>query len=98
MQKYFNLEGTSTRSEYWEIQLLTCLVLFIASSMLLSAELIVLGYLLMLAACWCNVATTVRRIRDSGNSLWWILVYVVPYISFIALVVFGVLETKTEAE
>lgn len=95
MQKYFNFEGTSTRSEFWAMQLIAGLVLFMAFIML-AAEAIVLGLPLMFAACWYNLATTVRRIRDSGNNVWWILVYAVPYISFIALFVFGILETKKE--
>ena len=93
MEKYFKFEGTSTRSEYWAMQLLAGIA-FLMGFLLMASEVIVLGFLLFFAACWYNLATTVRRIRDSGNNVWWILVYALPYISFIALLVFGILETK----
>ena len=93
MEKYFKFDGTATRSEYWAMQLLAGLALFMGFVLMLS-EVIILGFPLFFAACWYNLATTVRRIRDSGNNVWWIIVYAVPYISFIAMVVFGILETK----
>jgi len=41
-----------------------------------------------------QVAITVRRIHDTGNSGWLYLLTMLPYIGFIAWVIFGVMETE----
>lgn len=90
MTKYFSFEGTAKRSEYWAM-ILVCVVVSVVIGMLMEAS-VAFGVLL-LGVLWYQLATIVRRIRDTGNNVWWVLVFLLPVVSAIAAIVFGVLKS-----
>lgn len=100
MKKYFDFNGTATRSEYWAMQLLAILGVFLTFFLMgMGVHLpvfLVPALALGIATLWYSLSTTVRRIRDSGNNIWWILTIFIPYVSIIPAIVFGVLPTHKE--
>jgi len=43
------------------------------------------GMIILALAAWSLVATTVKRWRDTGHSMWWILTLIIPYISVVTM-------------
>lgn len=109
IKKYFSLEGTASRQEYWAIILisyfiltffgsLTSLFLFIPSWLIL--RLLVGSFMLALFAglLYLMFATTFRRCKDIGINSWFALVLLIPTINIIAIIVFGLLPTEKTNE
>jgi uncharacterized membrane protein YhaH (DUF805 family) len=100
MKQYFNFSGTATRSEYWAMILLSfagMVLMFMMMGMAPAFPLLLLvAFVLGIAVLWYNISTTVRRIRDTGNNTWWILSVFIPYVSFVAIIAWGVIESKKE--
>lgn len=90
-----DLNGRSSRSEYWYYQLFLLMVLGIISLFgLLFADsesyfatfLLVVGILSMIVLGPANICVTVRRLHDVNRSGWFIWLNLIPYIgSFILL-------------
>jgi uncharacterized membrane protein YhaH (DUF805 family) len=55
----------------------------------------ILGGLYMLAVFIPSLAVTVRRLHDSGNSGWFILFELIPYVGGIVLFVFTLLDSQS---
>ena len=49
------------------------------------------AFVIVLGACWVQLATVARRCRDAGITAWWCLATFVPWVSYVALIVFGCL-------
>lgn len=105
--KYITTEGTATRSEYWGVYLSTWLILAVVTLLFFLLTLtgmagIVIGSTLMVITAmlltWAMIATSIRRCRDAGINPWFTLSFLVPYINFIAFIVFGVLNTDKDVE
>lgn len=106
-KKYFSFNGTSTRSEFWAVQLLT-LVLTMVSTLLVGiispafgldfqgpiALLMIMA--ILLSAINLHIATTCRRLRDAGVSPWFTLCLLIPYIGFIVFIIFGMLDSESK--
>ena len=92
MKEYFDFNGTAKRSEYWAMIVVGTLAYLVGVSMIETLPFVALA--LMVLVVWYALATTVRRVRDSGNSLWWLLALLVPGVGTIASVVFGLLPTQ----
>lgn len=99
MLKYFTLYGTTQRTEYWltSIAIMVCMSIMIMTVMSVEALLAPVGFLIG-AAVWVGAAVTVKRVRDTGCSGWFFLLYsilaLVPYIGFVAQVVWMCLPTN----
>jgi uncharacterized membrane protein YhaH (DUF805 family) len=89
----FDFNGVAKRQEYWAV-LIGSIVAFLF--VLVGIEAAPLFGLLAFPLLWILLATTVRRLRDAGLNVWWVLVIFIPYVSFVAHIVFGVLATKEE--
>lgn len=102
--KYFEFIGTSSRSEYWAINLISYLVFlpillivgFIVSvggftGVIVGLLLIFLGGI---AITWLALAVTVRRCRDAGLNPWFTLTVLLPYIAVIPIIIFGCIPKK----
>lgn len=107
LQKYFSVIGTSTRSEYWGTLIIsTAVALALAFVYGVLAELVgiydgtdvVVTTAIGLANLWIWIATTIRRCSDAKINTWFSVLICVPYISFIAIVVFGCLPTVKQGE
>lgn len=92
IKKYFTFSGRATRSEFWWFHLFTSLVVY--GSIFLGIWLypnnpeIVFGIcgVLTLLLIIPNLSVNVRRLHDVGNSGWFLLIGLIPYIgAFILL-------------
>ena len=96
MQQYFNFNGTAKRQEYWAVLIISILLLIVGMVLVeggsAAAALIALGALF--ASLWLLLATTIRRLRDADLNTWWAILIFVPYVSFVAHIVFGVVGSK----
>lgn len=95
MNKYFSFNGIAARQEYWAMIVLT-FVSTISSFVMLgtgSTFLILMAFILAIATIWYNLATSVRRIRDSGQNVLWIIGFFLPYLGFLVMLAFGFLES-----
>jgi uncharacterized membrane protein YhaH (DUF805 family) len=101
MGRFFSFNGFTPRSEYWAIIVILLVVGYIlgmgAGAMIFIDETFFPGLILLLGlivvSVWLSLATTARRCRDAGISPYWCLVMLIPYVSFIATIVFGIIPT-----
>lgn len=42
----------------------------------------------------CLISTYTRRLMDAGYSRWWAIIMFIPYISWVAIIILGTLESK----
>ena len=103
MNKYLGFAGTATRSEYWGVYLVSCVILMLAvlffSLIALSGQAgVLLGAFALIVVfvinVWLMLATTIRRCHDAGINPWFTVLLLVPYIDFIVFIVFGCLSTE----
>ena len=94
MKEYFNFDGTANRSQYWAMIIIGTIGYIIGEALL--ATMPWLSLIVMVTVLWYALATTARRIRDTGNSLWWIAGLIIPIVGTIVTVVFGCLPTKEQ--
>jgi uncharacterized membrane protein YhaH (DUF805 family) len=61
---------------------------------------IVLGVLIMMVfgviTIWLDLATAVRRCRDAGINPWFVLTILIPYLGWIAVIVFGCIASESK--
>jgi uncharacterized membrane protein YhaH (DUF805 family) len=88
--KYADFTGTASRFEYWWLFLALVLILAVAQLINDSAYKIVSVIILLPL-----LAAGTRRLRDTGRSGWWQLLFIVPF-GFV--VVFFLLAIKGQAE
>ena len=84
---YVNFNGRASRQEYWMFFLFNLIFLFIAISVDGYLGLGFLTILYYLAVFSPTIAVMVRRLLDIGNSGWWILISLIPFIGSIWLIV-----------
>ena len=98
MQKYFNFNGTAKRQEYWAVVLLSILALLVGTVIVEGGSALagLVALIILVGALWVLLATTARRLRDAGLNMFWIILIVVPYVSLIATIVFGVVKSKED--
>lgn len=89
LNNYANFNDRSSRSEFWWWTLaymIAYVAIYMVGSILGMGEL--LGGVLALGLLVPNVAVAVRRFHDIGKSGWWVLIFIIPLIGFIALLYF----------
>lgn len=100
LKKYAVFEGRASRTEYWMYFLFTVIVsiiLGILDSILgtrSSYGLGLLGSLYSLAVLLPGLGVTIRRLHDTGRSGWWFLIVLVPFVGWIVLLVFMILDSQ----
>jgi uncharacterized membrane protein YhaH (DUF805 family) len=96
VKDYFKFDGTAKRQEYWAVIVISILA-YVAGFIALEGSGglgALIAIVLFVAALWAMIAVTVKRLRDAGLSVWWILATLVPYIGGIATIVFGCIGSK----
>lgn len=102
-KQYADFSGKANRKEFWMFFLFNCIAVFILYFILGIASLmsydpngitgggimlpIILLWLYALATFIPNLAITIRRLRDAGESGWMILVSLIPFAGAIWLIV-----------
>ena len=92
LKKYAVFNGRATRAEYWYFILFNALISFgigFISEFIQSAPNVLSG-LYSLAVFLPSLAVGARRLHDTGRSAWWLLLILIPFIGWIALLVFFV--------
>jgi uncharacterized membrane protein YhaH (DUF805 family) len=93
--KYATFGGRARRQEYWMfflINLLIALGIGIVEGIIGLGG--ILGMLYALAMLIPGIAVSVRRLHDTGRSGWWLLIGLVPFIGWIVVLVFMVLDSQ----
>lgn len=107
LRKYFDFDGTITRSEYWAVYLITIGLLFpimfvVGILSMLGIPGMILGtaiLIFMLVAYIMVYATTsAKRCRDAGLSPWFTLALLIPTINFVCWIVFGCLPSEKKID
>ena len=98
MKQYFSFEGRAKRQEYWATIILSIVGLFIGLVLVEGGQALagLVALVLLIAALWVLIAVTVKRLRDAGLHTLWTLLIFVPYISFVATIVFGCIGSAPE--
>jgi uncharacterized membrane protein YhaH (DUF805 family) len=79
--QYLSAKGRASRAEYWWWWLLVAVLSALTEGS-------VLGSLILLALFIPSVTVLVRRLHDTGRSGWSLLIVLVPFVGFIALLYF----------
>lgn len=91
MKEYFNFSGTAKRQEFWAVHVIAVLAVIIGFVVLEGSgglgALVALG--IFIATLWAVLAVSVKRLRDAGLNVWWMLILLVPYVGTVATIVFG---------
>ena len=107
-EQYATFSGRATRSEYWWFALFIFIVNLICGvGIAYSFE--TGGYsnasfwgvvyiIFLLANILPQLALQVRRLHDTGNSGWWILIALAPYVGTLVLLIFSLIESKGDNE
>ena len=102
MGKYFSwfflsLRGRTGRRPYWLFFVLPFFLAGIAIGIAMRTVGLsekassVLLLALMVPAIWTYVAVGVKRIHDFGRSGWWVVIGLIPIVSWVALLLLGVI-------
>jgi uncharacterized membrane protein YhaH (DUF805 family) len=96
MKEYFNFNGTAKRQEYWAVIILSIVAMAVGFVVLEGSGGLgaLIALVLFVGTLWAVLAVTVKRLRDAGLSVWWILAILVPYVGTVATIVFGCVGSK----
>jgi uncharacterized membrane protein YhaH (DUF805 family) len=86
-QKYLDVNGRASRSEFWWFFLFCIILLFIASMIHQ-----VVYYIVALALFLPSLSVAVRRLHDTDMSGWWFLLNLIPIIGFLILLYFYIIK------
>jgi uncharacterized membrane protein YhaH (DUF805 family) len=100
-QKYATFAGRARRAEYWQFFIAIILIL-VALSILdgligtfsMDAGAGLLSSLFGVAIILPSLALYVRRLHDVGWSGWWVLLFLVPFVSTVMFFVLGIKDSE----
>lgn len=112
MTQYFSFSGKDNRPTYWAVLLITWFAGMFATiltigglgvgiefeSVGVSLSMGILLIAVLIVMVWLVIASVVRRLRDAGQNPLWVLVTFLPYVGFVAYIVFGCLPTEEAKE
>lgn len=101
-RKFFDFKGVTSRRNFWlciwfntiTFFVLTITSILIAYSIPILHIINYLPNLYVLLILIPNLSLLVRRIRDTGYSLWWLAIYLIPIIGLIVLLILTLLPSK----
>lgn len=104
MERYFTFNGNYTRSDFWGIQILSCIILFItfivefsfASIFSESVQPFISAILVLptvFAYGYVFFATIANRLRNANINPWFSLCVLIPYFGTIVFIIFGCIPT-----
>ena len=90
-KKSFDFKGRSTRAEYWSFIILNVVLTLglIAITSSINENFWIVAYAYFVAALAPYASSVVRRVRDTGMSLWLLILGLIPYIG--QFFIFGLL-------
>lgn len=101
MRNTFNFSDRARRKEYWMFALITFIFSLTIGVIELNSGMIEtvnqygpLSMLLALIFFLPSLSVAVRRLHDVGRSGWWLLLAFIPFVGFIVLFIFSVLDSE----
>ena len=92
INNYIGFEGRASRSEYWWFFLFCIFVGIITGMADFVAGWNVITNIVIIALFLPTLSVAVRRLHDIGRSGWWYLIVIIPYLGYIVLLIFNILE------
>ena len=100
LKNYVGFSGRARRKEYWFFVLFAIIISFILAvidgltgTFNPTSGVGILGAIFSLAILLPSIAVAVRRLHDTDRTGWWILIVLIPFIGFIVLLVFMILDS-----
>lgn len=93
-KRYAQFAGRARREEYWMFFLFNVIAIVVLGAIDAMIGLGLLGFVYAVAVFIPGLAVTVRRLHDSGRTGWWALIGLVPFIGFVILLIFMVLDSE----
>ncbi len=90
VKKWNDFDGRASRSEYWWFALL--MVGLLLASLLFKKSFVLL--IVIIVVLVPHLSVSIRRLHDTNESGWWILVGVIPYIGWLVQIVLLALPSK----
>ncbi|MER6316205.1 DUF805 domain-containing protein [Streptomyces sp. NPDC001581] len=97
LKKYVVFSGRARRQEFWMFILCNLAVSIVVGIIdaVIGANSILSG-LYSLAVLLPILGLAVRRLHDTDKSAWWLLLYLIPFLGWIALIVIWALEGNAQ--
>lgn len=87
LNKYIDINGRASRSEYWWFALFC----FVVSGVAMIINHVLYGVVVLLFICPI-LAVQIRRLHDDDMSGWWVLLALIPIIGPLVLIYFYIIE------
>lgn len=99
-RKAFNFKGKSTRAEYWSFFIVNIIIniALICIGSVTSLEVMYIAIIYSAVSAIPYVSATVRRIRDTGKSLWLLFLTLIPYVGQFVLLYFLIMPSNTKPD
>ena len=100
LRKYAVFDGRARRTEYWMFTLVNIIISFllglIEGFLGIAPELdfSILSSIYSLGILIPSIAVSIRRLHDIGRSGWWFLIVFIPFIGFLVLLVFAIMDSE----
>ncbi len=93
-EHYADFDGRARRTEFWMFALINFIVAIVLAFIGNMIHFTWISTIYSLAVLVPSIAVTVRRLHDIGKSGWWWLIVLVPFVGFIVLLVFAVMDSQ----
>jgi len=92
LKNYAGFSGRARRKEYWMFLLFNIIISVVLTAIAIPLKIYWLTSIYSLAIFIPSLAVSVRRLHDIDKSGWWLLVGLIPFVGFIVLIVFFVMD------
>ena len=93
LQRYAKFDGRAGRGEFWWFALANFLCFIILAILMQISGIFVILYIgYAIAVIIPSLAVAIRRLHDSNKSGWMLLLGLIPFVGFIILLVFYIME------
>ncbi len=92
LSNYATFGGRARRAEYWNFFLVNLVIVLVLEFVLGAIHLGFLAYIYSLAVLIPSIAVGIRRMHDTNRSGWWLLIALIPFIGWVAVLVLLALE------